>query len=270
MLIKKIISGAQTGADRAALDYAIKNDIPHGGWVPKGRIAEDGILPKKYNVHETPSDDYKRHKELNVVQSDGTLIVSHGELMDGTALSRTFVEKHSKPCLQINLNSTQAFKASIDITNWIRENGIQILNVSGPKASKDPDIYDATMKLLETVFLLRVIDDNVPDLIYKNFNQTLKERYPEFVDQAVDRLISEMPLRDKVRFAEMSDTDFEMIHPSMSVYVIKNYGLWGDSPLLSACRELSGNKDLTPEEAALLVIKKLWEKLRDTHRMRLV
>jgi hypothetical protein len=168
------------------------------------------------------------------------------------------------------LNSTQGFKASLDINNWVRENGIEILNVSGPGASIDIDCYDATMKLLETVFLLRVIDDNASDLIYKNFHQALRERYPEFVDQAVDRLISEMALKDKVRLAEMSFSDLEMIHPSMSVYIIKSYGLWDDSPLLSACREMTGNKELQPEEAAFFIIKKLWDKLIQTHRMRVV
>jgi hypothetical protein len=269
MLIKKIISGAQTGADRAALDFAIKNDIPHGGWVLKGRIAEDGIIPKKYNVHETPSEDYKRRTELNVVNSDGTLILSHSELTDGCELTWTFAVKHSKPCLHINLNSTQAFKASIDITKWIKENSIQILNVAGSRASKDPDIYNATFKILEAVFLLRVIDDNVPDLIYKNFNQALKERYPEFVDQAVDKLISEMSLKDKVKLAEMSEYDIDGLHPSLGLYIRNNYGLWGDCPLLSACREMSGNKDLQAEEASKFIIGKLWAKLRETHRMRL-
>jgi hypothetical protein len=99
MMIKKIISGAQTGADRAALDFAIKNDIPHDGWVPKGRIAEDGIIPEKYNVHEAPTQDYRRRTELNVVHSDGTLILTHGELSGGSALTRTFAQKHKKPYL---------------------------------------------------------------------------------------------------------------------------------------------------------------------------
>ena len=117
MLIKKIISGAQTGVDRVALDYALKNDIPHGGWVPKGKFAEDGIIPEKYNVHETPSDDDKRRQELNVVQSDGTFILSHRELTGRAAFTWTFAVNHSKPCLHINLNSTHPFKASVEITN---------------------------------------------------------------------------------------------------------------------------------------------------------
>ena len=191
MLIKKIISGAQTGADRAALDFAIKNDIPHDGWVPKGRIAEDGIIPEKYNVHETPTQDFQRRTELNVVHSDGTLILTHGELTGGSALTKEFAEKHKKPCLHINLNSKPEFQATIDITRWIKQHEIEILNVAGSRASKDPAIYDAVMRVLETVFLLRVIDDNVPDLIYSNFgnkDEILKKQFPKLVDEAVDKI----------------------------------------------------------------------------------
>jgi hypothetical protein len=155
MLIRKIISGAQTGADRAALDFAIKSGIPHDGWVPKGRIAEDGIIPEKYNVHESPSKDYKRRTELNVLHSDGTLILTHGELTGGSLLTKKYAIKHKKPCLHINLISTPVFKATTDISRWIKVYNIKILNIAGSRASKDPKIYDATIKVLEAVFLLR-------------------------------------------------------------------------------------------------------------------
>jgi hypothetical protein len=273
VLIKKIISGGQTGADRAALDFAIKNDIPHGGWVPKDRIAEDGIIPKKYDVHEAPSKDYKRRTELNVINSDGTLIISHEELTGESALTKTLAEKHKKPCLYIKLDSMPAFKATIDITKWIKQHKIEILNVAGPKASGDPDIYDATLKILETVFLLRVIDDDVPDLIYKHHgikDQSFEKNYPETVDKAVDKLISEMPLKDKVALAEMSEYDIDALHPSLGLYIRNKYGLWSGSPLFEACRELTGNKDLQVDEAPTFIIKKLWEKLRKTHRIRRV
>jgi len=72
-MLKKIISGGQTGADRAALDFAIKHKIPHGGWVPKGRLAEDGQLPKKYKLTEMPTTDYQKRTEQNVIGSDGTV-----------------------------------------------------------------------------------------------------------------------------------------------------------------------------------------------------
>ena len=90
-MIKKIISGGQTGADRAALDVAIKLNIPHGGWVPKGRPAEDGPIHTKYQLKEMPTDSYSDRTEQNVADSDGTLIISHGELTGGSAFTRKWL-----------------------------------------------------------------------------------------------------------------------------------------------------------------------------------
>jgi hypothetical protein len=153
MIIKKIISGAQTGADRAALDFAIKNNIPHGGWVPKGRKAEDGVVPEKYTVQETTSKDYGKRTELNIKDSDGTLIVSHGKLTGGSALTKKLAEKHNKTCLHVDLNRESEIATSEDVLKWIRYHKISVLNVAGSRASKDPEIYNATIQLLDDVFL---------------------------------------------------------------------------------------------------------------------
>jgi len=96
-VIDKIISGGQTGADRAALDAAIELDIPHGGWIPKGRKTEDGGLPEKYHLKEMPTGSYAARTEQNVIDSDGTLIVSHGKLNGGSALTRRLAKKHKRP-----------------------------------------------------------------------------------------------------------------------------------------------------------------------------
>lgn len=151
MAVKKIISGVQTGADRAALDCAIANNIPHGGWVPKGRNAEDGIIPETYEVQESPSKDYKRRTELNVRDSDGTLILTHGKLTGGSTLTLKYAQKHDKPCLHINLDETSESKAAKQINQWINQNHIETLNCAGSRASKDPEIYSAMYNILETV-----------------------------------------------------------------------------------------------------------------------
>ena len=151
-MVTKIISGAQTGADRAALDFAIDNEIPHGGWIPKGRKAEDGAVTAKYNVQETNSKDYRQRTELNIKDSDGTLIVSHGNLTGGSALTQKLAKKHSKPCLHIDLSSQAEIAASEDALNWIKSNEIEVLNIAGSRASKDPKIYDATISLLKNIF----------------------------------------------------------------------------------------------------------------------
>jgi len=151
-MIEKIISGGQTGADRAALDAAIETDIPHGGWVPKGRLAEDGVIPPSYHLNEMPTDSYALRTEQNVVDSDGTLILSHGPLSGGSALTQELAEKHERFCLHIDLNRIPAFKAAAMIAAWVVLHPIKTLNVAGPRAGNDPDIYQKTKDILIAAF----------------------------------------------------------------------------------------------------------------------
>jgi hypothetical protein len=147
-MIQKIISGGQTGADCAALDFAIDRNILHGGWIPKGRKTEDGTLSEKYHLQEMPTGEYSKRTEKNILDSDGTLIVSHGPLTGGSALTRELAGKHKKPWIHIDMTDTDINIASNLARDWIEKNHIQVLNVAGERASKDPGIYKAVMDLL--------------------------------------------------------------------------------------------------------------------------
>jgi hypothetical protein len=279
MIIKKIISGAQTGADRAALDFAINNDIPHGGWVPKGRLAEDGVIGPQYNVTEAPSENYGRRTELNVIDADGTLIFSHGELSGGSALTRKLAEKYSKPCLHIDLNQTPEFQATLTITHWITQNRIGVLNVAGPRASSDPRIYGAVINILETVFYLSFMGDQMPDqmpvmkagVVGADDRAAARETFPETVDQAVTRLIAELPLKDKTRMSGMTEGELDRLHPSLAQYIATNYRLaFDNAALLASCRKAGGDSTMDSDAAVRVIIRGLWERLRQTHRLRRV
>ena len=148
----KIISGGQAGADRAALDYAIEFNIPYGGWVPKGRKTEDGTLPDKYKLQEMPTSDYSKRTEKNILAADGTLIVSYGRLTGGSALTQFLSEKRNKPFIHVDFNRVSIDEASKAVRIWLEKNQIETLNVAGPRARKDPAIYEATRRLLEAVF----------------------------------------------------------------------------------------------------------------------
>ena len=152
-MIKKIISGGQTGADQAALDAAIKYSFPHGGWIPKGRKTEDGILPDKYKLKEMPTDSYEKRTEQNVIDSDGTVIISHGKLTGGSKLTQELAEKYDRACFHVDMNETSAFIAVSKINSWIIENEIEVLNIAGPRASNDPKIYEDTRYIIEGVIL---------------------------------------------------------------------------------------------------------------------
>jgi len=151
-MVNKIISGGQTGADRAALDVAIKLGISHGGWIPKGRLTENGMLDDKYHLKEMETANYNKRTEQNVIDSAGTLIISHGKLTGGSDHTRDMVLRHGRPWLHIDLNKTESFQAAKQIRSWLAEHKIEVLNVAGPRASKDSAIYQATVDILETAF----------------------------------------------------------------------------------------------------------------------
>src|SRR5213080_1459301 len=101
-VISKIVSGGQTGVDRAALDVALELGIPCGGWCPIGRRAEDGVIPDRYPLRQAPSANYADRTALNVRDSDGTLILARGPLRGGTALTKTFAERYGRPYLVVD------------------------------------------------------------------------------------------------------------------------------------------------------------------------
>lgn len=129
----KIVSGGQTGVDRAALDVALELGIPCGGWCPKGRRSEDGGIPSKYPLEESKSADYRQRTEWNARDSDGTLILTIGKVTGGTALTVGFAQKHKQPCLVVDMNLQINATA---VRQWIADNQIHTLNVAGPRESK--------------------------------------------------------------------------------------------------------------------------------------
>jgi len=151
--IEIIISGGQTGADRAALDFAIFNNIPYGGWIPKGGKMEDGILSLKYHLQEMPTDDYSLRTEKNVLDSDGTVIISHGFLTGGSALTREFAIQHQKNWIHLDMKVLTVENAAETLISWLIENEIKVLNVAGPRAGKDPMIYTITSRLLKETLI---------------------------------------------------------------------------------------------------------------------
>src|SRR5512136_1445608 len=131
-MVKKIISGGQTGAHRAALEFAIKHNIPHGGWVPKGRKAENGRIPDIFQLQEMPTDSYRARTEQNVIDSDGTLIISHGELIgrSGSAYAAEMARKHCRPWLHLDIAKLSIEQAAQTLRPWIAEHDIEVLNVA--------------------------------------------------------------------------------------------------------------------------------------------
>lgn len=144
----KIISGGQSGVDRAALDFALKHTIKCGGWCPKGRKAEDGTIDKKYPLKETTDTTYETRTKHNVRDSDGTLILFISAMDSGTRFTFNIALEMNKPVVMINLSENR--DASLQkVQNWIHFNHLEILNIAGPRESNNPGIYTETMFFLE-------------------------------------------------------------------------------------------------------------------------
>lgn len=153
-MIEKIVSGGQTGADRAALDFAIAHGIPHGGWCPRGRLAEDGVIGPQYNLIETPLADTAQRTEWNVRDSDATVIFSIGPVLTGgskfTAECAVF---HRKPYLHIS-KTLDWPDATLKLRQFLQGHPIKCLNVAGPRASNEPGIGAFVREMLESCLYL--------------------------------------------------------------------------------------------------------------------
>jgi hypothetical protein len=265
MHLKTIVSGGQTGADRAALDTAIRMGVDHGGWVPRGRLAEDGPLDGAYALRETASSDPAERTEKNVVDADGTLIVSHGPLRGGSAYTRECAEKHGRPWLHADLAAETVFSAALRINGWIASEGISVLNVAGPRASKDPRIYRATADLLETLFLM-----DAGGLTASAAGADGPAVFPpSTVEEALRRLEGALDLRDKVRLARMDVSEPASAFPELVRRIRSEFRLpLGNPKLLASCREAEGEPEMAPAASVAWLVRRLRDRLRQTHGLR--
>jgi hypothetical protein len=152
-MITKIVSGGQTGADRAGLDVAIRYGIPHGGWCPKGRRAEDGPIGGQYLLTETPSSSYLQRTEWDVRDSDATVIFTiSSQLSGGSKRTAEFAEKHRKPWIHLARQAATYEDPAVLLQRFVAEHKIRTLNVAGTRGSKEPDVWRFTFETLEAAF----------------------------------------------------------------------------------------------------------------------
>jgi putative molybdenum carrier protein/uncharacterized protein DUF6794 len=274
IMLKKIISGGQVGADQAALDAAIKYSFPHGGWIQKGRKTQSGTLPEKYHLKEMFVSGHKERIEQNVIKSDGTVIISHGDLAGGADYSQKMAKKHDRPCLHIDLNVTPAFMASSEINTWIIENDVEILNVTGSRTSEDSNVYKDTVYIVEGTILLSLVNAKFGEHLTDHSRKEYLEKVPippKTVEEAVEQLISDLDLESRVIIANMSLDDLVNLHTHLHVYFKNAFGVWHENKeLLLDCRSISKEHIYNEDEATVVILGVLWQKLQETHTLRVV
>ena len=148
----KIVSGGQTGADRAALDFALHRGMPCGGFCPRGRLAEDGEIPAGYPLQECDSTDYRVRTRRNVLDSHATVVFSRGPLQGGSLLTWQLCQERQRPVLHLDGLQLEPPAAAVELSNFMVCHFVGVLNVAGARASHDAGIYEYTYEVLRLAF----------------------------------------------------------------------------------------------------------------------
>jgi Circularly permutated YpsA SLOG family/Domain of unknown function (DUF6794) len=273
-VLTKIISGGQTSADRAALDAAIKFGIPHDGWLPKGRATETGTLPEIYRLQEMATDNYLECIKQNVKESKGTLIIFYNKLTGVLYQAERETLKLKHQLLGIDLRQKNAFQAASLVNDWVQLRKIDVLYVAGAGGVDNPNIENHTRLMIEKALLLDMMNlhggRSVTD--YSNKDDFKKiTALPKTIHEAVDRLITELTLKDKVLIANMSYDELVDLNSNLGTYVRNAFRLWsGNTELIESCRFAVKDKAINVDGASFAIIHNLWEKLRRTHKLKVI
>lgn len=267
-MIEKIISDGRPGSARAALEIAVKLDLPHGGATTKERKLKWGAFPGSKNLVETTASDSQECLSENIIESDGTLAFHRGGLSGDLEKAATVAGEAGRPFLAIDLDRTSAFEAAQDISSWTESFSIETLNVIGPTEIGDPLIHQTTCSILETAVYMGHIE--AAHKRPKPFGVP-EQAPPASVDRAVSRLASELPLKDRALIANMRPDELLSLRATLGRYIIYKYGLLDEtSQLLLSCRTAAGGSRLDAADAADIIIRNLWQNLRKTHKLRIV
>jgi len=269
-MIRKIVSNGRIGVARGALDAALALDIPHGGWGLPATVRVDEPLPEKYNLREMKTKSNTRCIERNVLETDGTLILTFADEMPEEALAaRKSADKHHLPWILINLEKTGTFQAAQDIHEWLKEKEIHVIHVVGATEGTMKKRADkTTSSLLEAVYYLGLIESNMTATSRPITDDGMQP--PASIDDIVTLLLTEMSLKDRVIVANMKEDQLELLWPTLGRHIQIRLEHWRQSAQSVSALEKIEEEAAGTNDISTLIIKKVWEKLRITHRLRIV
>jgi hypothetical protein len=179
--------------------------------------------------------------------------------------------KHHKQLLYVDLNNYEPFDAASLIASWIGMQKVQVLNVAGPRASKDPEIYADVFKILEQTIQILIDEDKKSGVDFGPDTKRKPSKPPITVDQAVERLISELSFKDKTTIANMAEVELSVLHTTIGEYIRNEFGLWsGNQDLMASCCFFAKKEKVQEDEVSSIIINELWKRLRKTHKLRIV
>lgn len=273
-MIRKIISCGQSGVESAALDTAIRLGIAHGGWTSRGKRNDSGRLPAGYDLKETSSMGVQEAMEKNVLESDGTLIVSRGVQTAGPTKAAQLALKYHRQFLHVDLKQYALFEAASLACSWMSQRHIKIVFVTGPLAGEEPQIYMQTRKLLETAFYLSFVKSNLHapfGAMQLRTSESIPDDLPHSVADAVIRLKTALSLKDRSLLANMQANELDHLNSGLGEYIKKNFGLYSNNEkLLQSCADIGRLMQPLPDEACAVILRALWEDLRKTHKLRII
>jgi hypothetical protein len=273
-VVGKIISSGRTGVELAGLDVAVKLGIAHGGWAPRGMRNAQGPLPERYGLQEVSALGFKPAMEQNIINSDGTLLVTRGRKTVETRFAVENTLSHRRQLLHLDLSQYSSFEAASLASSWINLQRIKVLFVTGPSANLDPGLYGQAKKVLETAFYLGFVKTGLhphfPTLPAPADHESQKD-IPHSVDAAIRRLAETLQLKDRARIANMQPEELDHLRTGLGDYIKQKFGLYsGNTALLRSCAELGRLSRPLPDEACAVILRALWKELRATHKLRVV
>lgn len=273
MVIEKIISSGHTGPERAALDAALKYGIPHTGWIHYIRSEEREDLLGTYNLNVIPALDPRAAIQQNIDHAHGTLILAPGKLSGDSDYARHLTLKRGLQLLGIDPRQYSHIEAASLISSWVEMNHVSRVYITGSDDEAFGCTYCPSRKIIDAAVML-VLTRPAPAPLRQSLEDSSpggNPPWPVTIHQAVDRLVSDLFLKDKTRISAMEPFELDELHSTLGLYIKETFGLLsGNHRLTKACMQSAGVDAMLPDEAAAIIIKQLWKKLQVTHKLRII
>ncbi len=269
-MIERLICSEGSRLSLAALDVAVRIGLSYSGW-----CRDDDPLPEKYRLERISGASHRAIIEKSLVASDGSLYflqANHPSIRLETIKKSAL--RLNKPLLLIALDQEHGFSASQRIAEWIAGNRIRILHVSGDDEADSPSLGNRAARILEATLFLSMMETGVTSplqSVIKQERSITEVQAPETIHAALNHLERSLSLKDRAAIANMAADELATLHFTLGAYIDNHFELFStNTALLEDCRNRSGYHEMAPADAAAVIIRALWERLRDGYRIRIV